>query len=84
MRENVLIGMLITFIVMCVSASQETNTQAVSIPHPMTIDQIFPDSGLEKAVKQSLGKKSVKNIVSQKELGKVQEFYDNNYNVSLI
>ncbi|EFR98483.1 internalin C, partial [Listeria ivanovii FSL F6-596] len=77
----ILMGMLVTFIVTCVNMSLETKVQAASIPYPMPIKQIFPDSGLANEVKRSLGKESVASLVSQEELDEVQKLNGDNSNI---
>ncbi|AHI56229.1 internalin N-terminal domain-containing protein [Listeria ivanovii] len=82
--KNIIGVMLITAILMCVNTSLESKVQAANIPHPMPIDQIFPDPGLAKVVKQALGKQSVTDVVSQGELDGVQELIGGACNIKSI
>ncbi|MBM5607034.1 internalin [Listeria ivanovii] len=50
----------------------ESRTVRISKPRP--INDIFPDPGLANEVKRVLGKKSVSDIVTQKELNKIKKY----------
>ncbi|MBK3914672.1 hypothetical protein HC710_06915 [Listeria ivanovii subsp. ivanovii] len=81
MRKNnwmkKVVTMLVFIVGLCVTMDFGTKVQAASIPKPLPINQIFPDPGLAKKVKRSLGKKSVTDLVSQWELNLVLEFNGN-------
>ncbi|PZF87030.1 internalin [Listeria ivanovii] len=72
--KNVLLALLLTAIVVCVNTNLGTKVEAAIIPHPMPIDQIFPDPGLAKAVKEALKKRSVTDVVSQRELDGIRKY----------
>ncbi|EAE8346196.1 internalin [Listeria monocytogenes] len=79
--QNVIVAMLVLIVGLCINTSFGTKVQAEIISHPMPIEQIFPDPGLANAVKQNLGKQSVTDTVSQKELDGVQKFNGDNSNI---
>ncbi|MBC2254023.1 internalin [Listeria ivanovii] len=74
--------LLIIVIAILVNTNLETKAQAISIPYAMPINQIFPDYNLADVVKQHLGKQSVTDVVSQRDLDRVQNFNGNCCNIT--
>lgn len=79
--QNAVIAMLVLIVGLCINMGSGTKVQAESIQRPTPINQVFPDPGLANAVKQNLGKQSVTDLVSQKELSGVQNFNGDNSNI---
>ncbi|MBK3914675.1 leucine-rich repeat domain-containing protein [Listeria ivanovii] len=82
--KKVLRALLLTFIVACLNTSLGTKVNAASIPHPMPIDKVFPDPSLANEMKITLGKKSVTDVVTQKELESKNEFNAAHKNIQSI
>lgn len=81
LKKGLTIFLIIT-IAMWVNTSLGVKVQAMSIPHAMPINQIFPDYNLANVVKRHLGKQSVTDVVAQRELDKVQILNGNGCNIS--
>ncbi|MBC2254029.1 Internalin B precursor [Listeria ivanovii subsp. londoniensis] len=82
--KNVVVAMLVLIVGFCINVSSETKVHAASIQCPMPINEVFPDYGLANAVKRHLGKQSVTDLISQRELDGVQRLNGNNCNIKCI
>lgn len=82
--KKVLRALLLTFIVACVNTSLGMKGNAASIPHPMPIDKVFPDSSLANEMKIALGKKSVTDVITPKELEAKTQFNAEHKNIQSI
>ncbi|MBK3914669.1 internalin N-terminal domain-containing protein [Listeria ivanovii] len=79
--KSVVVAMLVLIVGFCINIGSGTKVHAANILHPMPINQIFPDPDLAKVVKRTLGKQSVTDVVSQKELDSVQVLNGNESNI---
>ncbi|MBF2665228.1 Ig-like domain-containing protein, partial [Listeria seeligeri] len=70
--QNIMGLILVVGIGIWAGTSNEMEVQADTIEQPAPINQIFPDSQLADAVKNSLGKSEVTEVVSQTDLNTVQ------------
>lgn len=70
--KNLLVIMLIIVGSMCINLSTGTKVQAESITSPAPINQLFPDPALAEVMKDTLGKMSVTDEVTQSELDEVK------------
>ncbi|MBC2254021.1 internalin [Listeria ivanovii] len=79
--KSVVVAMLVLIVGFCINIDSGTTAHAAKILRPTPINQLFPDPGLAKAVKQNLKKQSITDVVSQKELDGVRKFYGDEFNI---
>ncbi|MBK2003014.1 leucine-rich repeat domain-containing protein [Listeria ivanovii subsp. londoniensis] len=80
--KNWLIVCLTVIMVICINTSLETKVHAANLTSPKPINQVFTDPNLAEVVKKSLGKQSVSDFVSQRELESVTKLLAYNRNIN--
>nr|WP_258380581.1 Ig-like domain-containing protein [Listeria ivanovii] len=82
--KSVVVAILVLMVGFCANIYFGTKVYAAGILHSIPINEIFQDYGLANAVKRQLGKQSVTEVVSQRELDEIQKLNGNGCNIKSI